>query len=69
MDFARVLPNVPKARVQARIIMTPMNAKLLHRALRENLSTFEGKHGEIKLPAGASLADQLFRHPSDSEGE
>lgn len=69
MDYARVLPNVPKARVQVRIIMTPMNAKLLHRALGENLSTFEVKHGEIKLPAGASLADQLFRHPPDPEGE
>ena len=69
MDFALVLPNVPKARVQVRIIMTPMNAKLLHRALGENLSKFEGQHGEIKLPARASLADQLFRHPPVPEGE
>ncbi len=69
MDFARLLPNVLKVRVQVRIIMTPVNAKLLHRVLGENLSTFEGQHGEIKLPSGASLADQLFRHPSDPEGD
>ncbi len=50
LDFARVLPNVPKARVYARILMTPMNAKLLHRALGENLEKFEETFGEIKTP-------------------
>jgi hypothetical protein len=50
VDFARALPNVPKAKIYARIIMTPMNAKLLHRALGENLSKFEAKYGEIKTP-------------------
>jgi len=51
IDFARILPNVPRARVYARIIMTPMNAKLLHRALGENLRKFEEQFGEIRLPA------------------
>jgi hypothetical protein len=50
VDFARILPNVPKAKVYARVIMTPMNAKLLHRALGENLSKFEAQFGEIKTP-------------------
>ena len=50
IDFARVLPNVPKAKVHARIVLTPMNAKLLHRALGENLGNFESKFGEIKTP-------------------
>jgi hypothetical protein len=50
VDFARLLPNVPKARVYARIVMTPMNAKLFHRALGENLGKFEEKFGEIKTP-------------------
>ena len=50
IDFARVLPNVPRAKVYARVIMTPMNAKLLHRALGENLSKFETQFGEIKTP-------------------
>ncbi len=48
VDFARVLPNVPKAKVHARIILTPMNAKLLHQALGENLKKFEEKFGEIR---------------------
>lgn len=61
VDFARVMPNFPKAKVYARIVMTPMNAKLLLRALGENLSKFEGAHGEIRLPEGLSLADHLFK--------
>ena len=50
LDFARVLPNMPKARVYARIVMTPMNAKLLHKALGENLGKYEDKFGQIKTP-------------------
>jgi len=50
VDFARVLPNIPKAKVYARIIMTPINAKLLHRALGENLAKFEQQFGEIRAP-------------------
>ena len=50
MDFARVLPSVPKAKVYGRIIMTPMNAKLLHKALGDNLTKYEEKYGELKAP-------------------
>jgi hypothetical protein len=50
VDFAKLLPNVPRAKVYARIIMTPMNAKLLHQALGQNLEKFEDKFGEIKTP-------------------
>jgi hypothetical protein len=62
VDFARVLPNVPKAKVYARIVMTPMNAKLLHKALGENLSKFEEKYGEIKAPS------QGFEAPAERMG-
>lgn len=48
LDFARILPNVPKAKVHARILMTPMNAKLLYRALGENLARYEAQYGEIE---------------------
>jgi hypothetical protein len=50
VDFARALPNMPKAKVYARIVMTPMNAKLLHKALAENLGKYEERYGEIKTP-------------------
>ena len=61
IDFARVLPNAPRARVHARIITTPMHAKLLLRALIENLEKYEAQFGEIKLPADSdALAQQFF---------
>lgn len=59
LDFARIMPNVPKSRVYARIIMTPLNAKLLLRALADNLAKYEAQYGEITIPTG--LADQLFK--------
>lgn len=58
LDFARVLPNIPKAKVHARIIMTPINAKLLHQALGENLKKFEAKYGEIQTPAQNIIIDK-----------
>jgi len=47
IDFTRLLPGVPKARVHARIIMTPQHAKLLLAALSENISRYEQQYGEI----------------------
>ena len=55
MDFARAMPNTPKAKIYSRIIMTPMNAKLLQRALADNLNKFEEKYGEIKIPENIIL--------------
>ena len=51
IDFARIMPNTPTAKIHARIVMTPMNAKLLYRALADNLQKFEEKYGEISTPA------------------
>jgi hypothetical protein len=48
MDFIRVMPGVPKARVRSRIIVTPAHAKRLLRALRENMDRYERAHGEIE---------------------
>jgi len=46
-DFARILPGVPKAKVYARIIMTPQNAKGLLGVLQKNLEAYEKKHGKV----------------------
>ena len=62
IDFARVLPNSPKSKVYARIVMTPMHAKLLLNALTENLSKYESQFGEIRmLGGGTDLAQQFFK--------
>ena len=35
VDFIRLVPNVPKAKVKSRIILTPQHAKRLLRALAD----------------------------------
>jgi hypothetical protein len=49
LDFARVMPGIPKAKVHARVIFTPTNAKALHRALGENIGKFEAQYGAIQV--------------------
>ena len=48
IDFIRVMPGVPKAKVKSRILMTPQHAKRLLKALTDNISKFENTHGDIK---------------------
>ena len=50
MDFTRILPGVPKAKVHSRVIMAPQHAKAFLGALNENIKKFESKHGEISMP-------------------
>lgn len=50
LDFVRLLPGVPKAKVQSRIILTPEHAKRLMLALIDNIQKYESQNGEIKLP-------------------
>ena len=48
LDFIRVMPGVPKARVKSRIILTPEHAKRLLGALQDNIEKFEAINGRIK---------------------
>jgi len=47
VDFIRMVPNVPKAKVKSRIILTPQHAKRLLKALADNVNKFEKQHGPI----------------------
>ena len=62
LDFAQYLPRMPKGQVMSRIVMSPMHAKMLQMALAQNISNFERKFGEIRLPQRPNLADELFRY-------
>jgi len=46
-DFVSVMPGVPKAKVRSRVVMAPVHAKRLMRALMENIQKFEAVHGVI----------------------
>ena len=50
VDFARLLPGVPKAQVRSRVILAPEHAKRLLLALQENIVRYEREFGPIKLP-------------------
>lgn len=48
IDFIRLMPGVPKARVKARVIITPEHAKRLLGALKDNIEKYESTFGAIK---------------------
>ena len=50
VDFARVMPGVPKAQVKSRVILAPEHAKRLLGALQENIFRYEREFGLIKIP-------------------
>lgn len=62
LDFIRLMPGVPKAKVKARIILTPEHAKRLLEALRENISRFEEAYG------GINESENTFRFPGGGFG-
>lgn len=47
IDFIRMLPNVPKAKVKSRIILTPEHAKRFLKALSDNIDKYEKQHRTI----------------------
>ncbi|GGF20897.1 DUF3467 domain-containing protein [Echinicola rosea] len=52
LDFIRMMPGVPKARVKSRIIMTPDHAKRLLAALKDNVEKYENAFGKIEGGSG-----------------
>jgi hypothetical protein len=55
VDFVRIMPGVPKAKVKSRIILTPEHAKRLLNALQDNVSKYEAIHGKIKNTEGGGM--------------
>jgi hypothetical protein len=66
VDFAAMLPGV-RPEVVARILMSPVAAKMFWHALGENLARYEATFGPIQIPNNSNLAQDLFRniHPPD----
>ena len=68
VDFAKVMPRTPKAKVVSRIIMTPMHAKLLWQTLGKNIEKHEKQFGEIKVHGGPQ-ANKPIGFETNSVGE
>ena len=64
LDFIRIVPNMPKAKVKSRVILTPFHAKRLMRALKDNIDKFENQFGNIEEKGGGNLPPMNFNTPS-----
>ena len=49
LDFARIMPGRDKAKVYSRIVMTPGHARMLQKALDDNIKKYESQFGPIKI--------------------
>ncbi|MBW6514121.1 MAG: DUF3467 domain-containing protein [Candidatus Syntrophosphaera sp.] len=49
IDFGRMLPGIPDARIYTRVICTPQHTKQLLNLLRQNMDGYEEKFGEVKV--------------------
>lgn len=59
LDFARILPGIPEAKVYSRIMMNPQHTKRLLKLLEKNVAKYEEKHGEIKIAGKKSTAQNI----------
>lgn len=64
-DFAQMLPGLRGPAFISRVLLSPLSAKLIFKALGDNLAKYETSFGEIKLPGSTSLADHLFQPPEE----
>jgi hypothetical protein len=63
VDFIRMVPNVPKAKVKSRVILTPQHAKRLLFALKDNLQKYEAQFGKIDEPEQPPFPPMNFNTP------
>ncbi|MDR2962208.1 MAG: DUF3467 domain-containing protein [Bacteroidales bacterium] len=66
LDFIRMMPGLPKAKVQSRIIITPEHTKRLLFALQENIARYEAQHGTIKIENTAPQGSVPFNFGSNT---
>jgi hypothetical protein len=70
IDFTRIFPGIPKAKVHSRIIMTPQHCKMFLNALKENIERFEAQYGEVKIfgsPGEHPFGFQIPMKPNDEK--
>jgi hypothetical protein len=64
VDFIRMVPNVPKAKVKSRVILTPTHAKRMLRALADNVKKYEAQFGTITEPEQPPMPPMNFNTPT-----
>lgn len=65
LDFVRIVPGLPKAKVKSRVILSPTHAKRLLGALADNVKRYEAQFGEIEDPdGGKKMPPMNFNTPT-----
>lgn len=67
LDFATMLPGMPKPEVSARVVMAPEHAKRLLMAMQENIFKYEQEFGKIQLPNEGSRTIAPFNVGGNGE--
>lgn len=66
IDFIRLMPGLPKAKVKSRIIVTPDHAKRFLAALKDNIEKYEAAFGKINQGGGAPSFPISFGTPGEA---
>lgn len=68
LDFGRIVPGIPDAKIYTRVMTTPQHAKQMLQLLEKNIQTFESQFGEIKIIGQQDNKSIGFKTNSPSEG-
>ncbi len=69
IDFAAIMPGVPKAKIKSRIILGPEHAKRLLLSLQDNITRYESAVGRIDLHGQQNSADDAHLTIGFTQGE
>ncbi len=68
LDFGRIVPGIPDAKIYSRVMTTPQHAKQMLQLLEKNIQTFESQFGEIKIIGQQDNKAIGFKTSNPTEG-
>ncbi len=68
LDFGRIVPGIPDAKIYTRVMTTPQHAKQLMQLLEKNIEGFEKQFGEIKVVGQSDNKPVGFKTSHGNEG-
>ncbi len=58
IDFAAIMPGIPKAKIKSRIVLSPEHAKRLLISLQDNITRYESSVGRIDIRSPQASSDE-----------
>lgn len=69
LDFGRILPGIPDAKIYTRVVTTPQHAKQFLQALEKNIENYENQFGEIKVQGQQENRPVGFKPDTKANGQ